>query len=64
MKRCCLENGVIAFPWHNRSDPRGYVPPPGYAAQADLIEHHLATGRFFGESRWWVFLRRFHDDTP
>ena len=56
MKRFHLENGVIAFKWHNRYDPRGYVPPRGYAAEAALVEHHPFTGRFMGRSEWWMFL--------
>lgn len=56
MKRFHLEDGVVAFRWHGRSDPRGYVPPRGMNASADLIEHHPATGKFLGESQWWIFL--------
>jgi len=56
MKRFHLEDGVVAFRWHGRSDPRGYVPPHGSMAGADLIEHHPATGKFLGESQWWILL--------
>ncbi len=57
MKRFQLEDGTIAFRWHGRSDPRGYVPPRGYEAIADLIETHPQSGRAFKESEWWIFLK-------
>ncbi len=56
MKYVPVAEGLLAFRWHNRSDPRGYVPPRGYTAEADLIEHHPATGKFLGRSEWWIFL--------
>jgi hypothetical protein len=56
MKRFRLENGVTAFQWHNQYDPRGYVPSRGCTAEASLIEHHPVTGKFLGESQWWMFL--------
>lgn len=52
-----LESGMRCFRWHGRYDPRGYVPQRGYAAVADLIEHHPLTGAFLGESQWWMFLK-------
>jgi hypothetical protein len=58
MKRFNLEDGTVALRWHGRSDPRGYVPPRGCDAQAGLIEVHPVTGRFLGESEWWIFLTR------
>jgi len=58
IKRFHLENGVTAFKWRCLYDPRGFVPPRGYTAEASLIEHHPATGRFLGESQWWMFLKR------
>jgi hypothetical protein len=48
---------MSAFRWNGRGDVRGYVPPAGYAATADLVEHHPATGEFLGESQWWMFLK-------
>jgi hypothetical protein len=57
MKYVADSEGVLAFRWHGRSDPRGYVPPRGTTAEADLIEHHPLTGRFLGRSEWWIFLR-------
>jgi hypothetical protein len=56
MKAIALDRGVLAFRWHG-GDPRGYMPPRGHTAQADLIEHHPLTGRFLGRSEWWIFLR-------
>ncbi len=58
MKRFHLEDGLVAFRWHGRSDPRGYVPPRKYEAVADLVETHPFTGRVFKESEWWIFLRK------
>jgi hypothetical protein len=52
-----LEGGTIAFCWNGCGDVRGYVPPKGFAAVADLIERHPATGEFLGESQWWMFLK-------
>jgi len=57
MKRFHLENGIVAFKWHGRSDPRGYVPPRGFTADADLIEYHPNNGLFMGRSEWWIFLK-------
>lgn len=57
-ERHCLEGGLVAFRWNGRGDVRAYVPPRGFAATADLVDHHPATGRFLGESQWWVFLER------
>ena len=52
-----LESGMIAFRWNGHGDVRGYVPPKGFTAAADLVEHHPATGAFLGESQWWIFLQ-------
>jgi len=54
-KRYHLDNGLTAFRW-NGCDVRAYVPPRGFTATADLIEHHPVTGTFLGESQWWMFL--------
>lgn len=51
-----LGGGRFAFRWNGRGDVRGYVPPPGFSAVADLVEHHPATGGLLGESQWWLFL--------
>ena len=56
MKFILVSEGVLAFRWHSRSDPRGYMPPRGYTAEADLIEHHPLTGKFLDRSEWWIFL--------
>ena len=53
-----LEGGTIAFRWNGRGDVRGYVPPKGFSAVADLVEYHPATGAFLGESQWWIFLNQ------
>lgn len=53
-----LENGMRCFLWHGRYDPRGYVPPRAYEADAELIDHHPQTGKAFRESQWWIFLKR------
>lgn len=56
--RLLLEGGTIAFRWNGCRDVRGYVPPKGLSATADLIEYHPCTGEFLDESQWWMFLRK------
>ncbi len=58
MKYIALDEGLMAFRWNCRRDPRGYKPPRGYSAEAALIEYHPATGTFLGHSEWWMFLTR------
>lgn len=58
MKRYDLGNGVTAFKWRCLYDPRGYVPPKGYTAEATLVEYHPNNGLYLGRSEWWTFLTK------
>lgn len=58
MRTIRLEDGRVAFRWPCLYDPRGYVPPRAYEADAELVDHHPQTGRAFRESQWWIFLQR------
>ncbi|AVS80765.1 hypothetical protein C8244_06990 [Paracidovorax avenae] len=40
--------------WHGAGDVRGYRPPSGWSAQADLTDTHPITGRVLPRAQWWV----------
>ena len=45
---------VRARRWHGEGDVRGYRPPPGWSACADLTDIHPITGRDVQLSTWWL----------
>jgi len=45
---------VRARRWHGESDVRGYRPPSGWTARADLTDIHPLTGRPLPRAVWWL----------
>lgn len=45
---------VRARRWHGAGDVRGYRPPSGWSACADLTDIHPITGRALPRSVWWL----------
>lgn len=45
---------VRARRWHGEGDVRGYRPPPGWTACADLTDLHPITGRALPRAMWWI----------
>jgi hypothetical protein len=45
---------VRARRWHGEGDVRGYRPPSGWSARADLIDIHPITGRALPRAVWWL----------
>ncbi len=45
---------VRARRWHGEGDVRGYRPPPGWSACADLTDIHPTTCRALPRSTWWL----------
>ena len=45
---------VRARRWHGDGDVRGYRPPSGWTARADLTDMHPITGRALPRAVWWV----------
>jgi len=45
---------VRACRWHGEGDVRGYRPPPGWSARADLSDIHPITGRALPRAVWWI----------
>jgi hypothetical protein len=45
---------VRARRWHGDGDVRGYHPPSGWTARADLTDTHPITGRALVRAVWWV----------
>jgi len=45
---------VRARRWHGDSDVRGYRPPSGWSARADLTDTHPITGRALARAVWWI----------
>ncbi|MGE4451002.1 hypothetical protein [Castellaniella sp.] len=43
---------VRARRWHG--DVRGYRPPSGWSARADLTDIHPITGRALPRAVWWL----------
>ncbi|GID05545.1 hypothetical protein [Pseudomonas sp. 008] len=43
---------VRARRWHG--DVRGYRPPRGWTARADLTDLHPLTGRALPRAVWWI----------
>lgn len=39
---------------HGEGDVRGYRPPPGWTACADLTDLHPITGRALPRAVWWI----------
>jgi len=40
--------------WHGDGDVRGYRPPCGWTALADLTDIHPITGRALPYAIWWL----------
>lgn len=51
-----LDHAIKAGRLLLQRDPRGYVPPPGFIARAELIDYHPLTSKHLGQSQWWLFL--------
>jgi hypothetical protein len=45
---------VRARRWHGEGDVRGYRPPSGWTARADLTDIHPITGRALPRAVWWL----------
>jgi hypothetical protein len=45
---------VRARRWHGDGDVRGYRPPSGWTAHADLTDIHPITGRALPRTVWWI----------
>jgi hypothetical protein len=45
---------VRARRWHGDGDVRGYRPPSGWTARADLTDIHPITGRALPRAVWWI----------
>ncbi|CCH11460.1 hypothetical protein ABR147_000389 [Pseudomonas aeruginosa] len=45
---------VRARRWHGEGDVRGYRPPSGWSARADLTDIHPITGRALPRAMWWI----------
>jgi len=45
---------VRARRWHGEGDVRGYRPPAGWTARADLTDIHPITGRTLPRAVWWL----------
>ncbi|WP_400564398.1 hypothetical protein ACFELC_23665 [Pseudomonas aeruginosa] len=40
--------------WHGSGDVRGYRPPRGWSATADLTDIHPITGKPLRHAVWWI----------
>jgi uncharacterized protein CbrC (UPF0167 family) len=45
---------IRARRWHHCGDVRGYVPPRGWKAVAELLDVHPITGESMEQSSWWI----------
>ena len=45
---------VRARRWHGDGDVRGYRPPGGWTARADLTDSHPITGSTLPRAVWWI----------
>ncbi|HCF2690124.1 TPA: hypothetical protein NIB20_005456 [Pseudomonas aeruginosa] len=45
---------VRARRWHGEGDVRGYHPPSGWTARADLTDVHPVSGQPLSHSEWWI----------
>ena len=45
---------VRARRWHGDGGVRGYRPPHGWTARADLTDFHPITGRALPRAVWWI----------
>jgi hypothetical protein len=47
--------GTVRFRrWNGEGDVRGYRPPSGWTAHADLTDIHPITGRDLRRAEWWI----------
>lgn len=55
-RRYHYEPGSVRhFRWPpGAGDVRGYRPPPGWSAMADLTDTHPLTGKTLPQSQWWI----------
>lgn len=51
---------VRARRWHGDGDVRGYRPPRGWTARADLTDLHPLTGRALPRAVWWIIETKGH----
>lgn len=49
---------VRARRWHGDGDVRGYRPPSGWTAHADLTDMHPITGSALSRAVWWIIDER------
>lgn len=49
---------VRARRWHGEGDVRGYRPPSGWSARADLTDIHPITGRALAHAVWWIIEKK------
>ena len=47
---------VRARRWHGDGDVRGYRPPRGWTARADLTDLPPLTGRALPRAVWWIIV--------
>lgn len=40
--------------WRGQGDVRGYRPPAGWIAAADLVDVHPVTHQPLSKSEWWI----------
>lgn len=40
--------------WHGEDDVRGYRPPSGWTARADLTDIHPICGQTLPHAMWWI----------
>ena len=45
---------VRARCWHGKGDVRGYRPPSGWTARADLTDIQPITGHALPRAVWWI----------
>ncbi len=45
---------VRAWRWHGDGDVRGYRPPRGWTAVAELTDIHPISGQQLTRSVWWI----------
>jgi hypothetical protein len=52
-----LGGGEFCSRWDGQGDVRGYQPPAGFEATADLTDCNPVTGEPMAVSEWWMFLK-------
>lgn len=45
---------VRARRWHGKGDVRGYRPPRGWTARADVTDIHPISGKPLPHAEWWI----------